>query len=81
MKIDCIVCGICCLCLGLEGISDNIKVVSIVGCYLEYFWIFYFYNKGKEEVYIGFVDWMFCNFDCWVEVIIVVEDFEIVKEL
>ena len=81
VKIDCIVRGICCLRPGLEGISDNIKVVSIVGRYLEHSRIFYFYNKGKEEVYIGSADWMPRNLDRRVEAITPVEDPEITKEL
>lgn len=81
VKIDCIVRGICCLRPGLEGISDNIKVVSIVGRYLEHSRIFYFYNKGKEEVYIGSADWMPRNLDRRVEAITPVEDPEIAKEL
>ena len=81
VKIDLIVRGICCLRPGLEGISDNIKVVSIIGRYLEHCRIFYFYNQGKEEVYIGSADWMPRNLDRRVEAITPVEDPEITKEL
>ncbi len=81
VKIDLIVRGICCLRPGLEGISENIKVVSIVGRYLEHSRIFYFYNKGKEELYIGSADWMPRNLNRRVEAITPIEDPDLAKEL
>ncbi|MEM1169778.1 MAG: polyphosphate kinase 1 [Cyanobacteria bacterium P01_H01_bin.35] len=81
VKIDLIVRGICCLRPGLKDISDNIKVVSIIGRYLEHSRIFYFHNKGKEEVYIGSADWMPRNLDRRVEAITPLEDPENMKEL
>lgn len=81
VKIDLIVRGICCLRPGVEGVSDNIKVISIVGRFLEHSRIFYFFNGGEEEVYIGSADWMQRNLSRRVEAIMRVEDPTIAKEL
>ncbi|NEQ77544.1 MAG: polyphosphate kinase 1 [Okeania sp. SIO2C9] len=81
VKIDLIVRGICCLRPGLEGVSENIKVVSIIGRYLEHSRIFYFYNNAQEELYIGSADWMPRNLDRRVEAITPVEDPDLTKEL
>ncbi|MGD1804675.1 polyphosphate kinase 1 [Dapis sp. BLCC M126] len=81
VKIDLIIRGICCLRPGLKDMSENIKVVSIIGRYLEHSRIFYFHNKGKEEVYIGSADWMPRNLDRRVEAITPVEDPDLTKEL
>ena len=81
VTIDLIVRGMCALRPGLEGISDNIKVISIVGRFLEHSRIFYFYNGGQEEVYIGSADWMPRNLNRRVEAITPIEDPEIAKEL
>ncbi|MGL5065031.1 MAG: polyphosphate kinase 1 [Microcoleus sp.] len=81
VKIDLIVRGICCLRPGVEGVSENIKVISIVGRFLEHSRIFYFFNGGDEEVYIGSADWMQRNLSRRVEAITRVEDPTIAKEL
>ncbi|NET51521.1 MAG: RNA degradosome polyphosphate kinase, partial [Merismopedia sp. SIO2A8] len=81
VQIDLIVRGICCLRPGLKGISDNVRVISIVGRYLEHSRIFYFYNGGQEEVYIGSADWMPRNLDRRVEAVVLVEDPEITKDI
>ena len=69
VKIDLIVRGICCLKVGIPGISENITVRSIVGNFLEHSRIFYFYNNGNEEMYMGSADWMPRNLDRRVEII------------
>ena len=74
VKIDLIVRGICCLKVGIPGISENITVRSIVGNFLEHSRIFYFYNNGFEEVYMGSADWMPRNLDKRVEIVFPVED-------
>ncbi|MEQ8962381.1 MAG: polyphosphate kinase 1, partial [Coleofasciculus sp. C2-GNP5-27] len=81
VQIDLIVRGICCLRPGVVGVSDNIRVISIVGRFLEHSRIYYFYNQGDEEVYIGSADWMRRNLDRRVEAITPVEDPEIIKDL
>ena len=73
VQIDLIVRGICCLVAGKPGVSENIRVRSIVGTFLEHARIFYFYNDGNEEVYIGSADWMPRNLDRRVEIVFPVE--------
>jgi polyphosphate kinase len=74
VKIDLIVRGICCLRAQAPGISENIRVVSIVGRFLEHSRIFYFRNGGEEEVYLSSGDWMPRNFVRRVEIMFPVED-------
>ncbi|NJL21708.1 MAG: polyphosphate kinase 1 [Leptolyngbyaceae cyanobacterium SM1_3_5] len=81
VEIDLIVRGICCLRPGVENVSDNIRVVSIVGRFLEHSRIFYFQNGGAEEVYIGSADWMTRNLDRRVEAVVPIEDESIAKDL
>jgi polyphosphate kinase len=67
--IDLIVRGICSLRPVLKGVSENIRVISIVGRFLEHSRVFYFYNNGEEEIYLGSADMMQRNLDRRVEII------------
>src|SRR5262252_5401440 len=74
VQIDLIVRGICALRAGVRGVSENIRVRSIVGRYLEHSRIYYFANGGEEEIYIGSADWMPRNLYERVEVLTPVGD-------
>lgn len=74
VSIDLIVRGICCLRPGLPGVSDRIRVISIIGRFLEHSRAFYFTNGGAEEVYIGSADMMPRNLERRIEAITPVED-------
>ncbi|MBE5928804.1 MAG: RNA degradosome polyphosphate kinase [Lachnospiraceae bacterium] len=81
VKIELIIRGICSLKVGIAGISDNITVHSIVGNYLEHSRIFYFYNDGNEDIYMGSADWMPRNLDKRVEILFPVDDVEIKERI
>ena len=74
VAIDLIVRGICCLRPGIAGVSDGIRVISIVGRFLEHARLFFFANGGEAEYYLGSADWMPRNFDRRVEAVAPVDD-------
>lgn len=74
VKIDLLVRGMCCLRPGIKGVSENIRVISVVGRYLEHSRIYYFGNNGNDEVYLGSADLMPRNLNHRVEVVFPVEN-------
>ena len=81
VQIDLNVRGICCLRPGIEGISDNIRVLSIVGRFLEHSRIYYFHNLGRSQLYVGSGDLMPRNIDRRVEVLFPVDNPILRKEI
>ena len=74
IRVDLVVRGICCLRPGVAGVSENIRVTSVVGRFLEHSRIFYFRNGGDEEIYLGSADLMPRNLNRRVEMMFPVED-------
>jgi polyphosphate kinase len=81
VKIDLLVRGMCSLRPGVKGVSENIRVISIVGRYLEHSRIFYFLNGGAEEIYLGSADLMERNLNHRVEVVFPIENLEHIQHL
>lgn len=81
VKIDLIVRGICVLRPGIEGLSESIRVRSVVGRFLEHSRIFYFSNGGAEEIYIGSADWMHRNLDRRVEAAVAIKNRKLAQYL
>jgi polyphosphate kinase len=81
VEIDLVVRGICCLKVGIPGVSEHIRVRSIVGNFLEHSRIFYFLNDGEEELFMGSADWMPRNLDRRVEILFPVLDDEIKRKV
>lgn len=81
VKIDLVVRGMCCIRPGLEEISENIRVISVVGRFLEHSRIYYFRNGGQEEILLGSADLMPRNINNRVEVLFPVEDTDVIRYL
>jgi len=81
VKIHLIIRGICCLRPGIGGVSENIRVISIVDRYLEHSRILYFYNGGREDIFLSSADLMERNLDRRVELIFPVNDKELKERL
>ncbi len=79
VKIDLIIRGICCLIPQLPGLSDNIRVISIVGRFLEHSRIYYFYNNGDDEIFCSSADLMQRNLDRRVEISFPILDADLKK--
>jgi polyphosphate kinase len=73
VKVDLLVRGMCCLRPGIKGVSENIRVISVVGRYLEHSRLYYFQNNGEDEIYLGSADIMPRNLNHRVEVVFPVE--------
>ncbi|MCG8570011.1 MAG: polyphosphate kinase 1 [Spirochaetes bacterium] len=81
VKIELIVRGMTRILPGIKGLSDNISLISIVDRFLEHSRIFYFYNNGEEDIYLGSADWMERNFDRRIEIIFPVEEYSLKSEI
>lgn len=77
VQIDLIIRGICCLVPGIEGVSDNIRVRSVIGRFLEHDRVYYFHNDGNDDVYISSADWMPRNMQYRIEQCTPIDDEQI----
>jgi polyphosphate kinase len=81
VKVDLLIRGICSLVPGVKEVSENIRVISVLGRYLEHSRIYYFHNDGDEEIYLGSADLMPRNLNHRVEVVFPVERPEHIRYL
>ena len=81
VKIDLIVRGVCALRPGVPGVSDNIRVRSVLGRFLQHSRVFYFHNGGAEDVYLSSADWMDRNFFRRIEVCFPILDKKLKKRV
>lgn len=81
VQIDLFVRGMCCLRPGIAGVSENIRVTSIVGRYLEHSRIYYFFNGGQEQIYLGSADLMERNLNRRVELLFPLENPDYIRQI
>jgi polyphosphate kinase len=81
VRIELVIRGICCLKPGLPGVSENIRVMSVIGRFLEHSRVYYFNNGGKSELFLGSADFMPRNLDKRVETIFPVVDHRLVESV
>jgi polyphosphate kinase len=81
VSIDLIIRGMCCLRPGVPGLSDRIRVISIIGRFLEHSRLFYFHNGGQVDIYFGSADWMPRNLNRRVEAVVPIEDPRLSQDL
>jgi polyphosphate kinase len=81
VEIDLIVRGVCSLRPGIQGVSENIRVHSVLGRFLEHSRVFYFHNGGAEDVYLSSADWMDRNFFRRIEICFPVLDKRLKKRV
>ena len=81
VRIQLIIRGVCCLRPGVQGLSDNIEVISIIGRFLEHSRIFWFKNDDQESFFIGSADWMTRNLDRRVEAVVPIKSNELRAQL
>lgn len=81
VKIQLLVRGMCRLVPGVPGLSENIRVTSVVGRFLEHSRVYRFYNQGKEDLYLSSADWMERNLDRRIEVLFPIKDAEMRAEI
>jgi polyphosphate kinase len=81
VRIEMIIRGVCCLRPGIKGVSDNVRVLSIVGRFLEHSRVFYFLNGGSSELYLSSADLMGRNLNRRVELMFPVENPSIAEEI
>lgn len=81
VQIDLMIRGICCLRPGIEGVSENIRVRSIVGRLLEHSRFFIFHNQGKDDIFFSSADWMPRNFNKRIETMFPIENEKIKRHI
>jgi len=81
VEIDLIIRGVCCLRPGVPGLSDTVRVRSIIGRFLEHSRIYYFHNGGDELVFAGSADLMPRNLNRRVEVLFAIEDRRLIRRI
>jgi polyphosphate kinase len=81
VQVDLLVRGLCCLRPGIPGVSDRIRVSSVIGRFLEHTRIYYFRNGGREEIYLGSADLMLRNLNHRIEIVFPVESPNLVHRI